>query len=58
MALKGCDFYGINDGGSGIIARRVAGQAGSDEYVSKIPNNKVCKGVVCTHMIYVMYLVL
>ena len=36
----------------------VAGQAGSDEYVSKIPNNKVCKGVVCTHMIYVMYLVL
>ncbi|KAG4962595.1 hypothetical protein JHK82_039285 [Glycine max] len=28
-------------GGSGIIARRVAGQAGSDEYVSKIPNNKV-----------------
>ncbi|KAL2963712.1 hypothetical protein AAZX31_17G216600 [Glycine max] len=28
-------------GGSGIVARRVAGQAGSDEYVSKIPNNKV-----------------
>ncbi|RYR55565.1 hypothetical protein Ahy_A06g030758 isoform C [Arachis hypogaea] len=28
-------------GGSGIVARRVAGQAGSDEFVMKIPNNKV-----------------
>ncbi|XP_027329301.1 far upstream element-binding protein 1-like [Abrus precatorius] len=28
-------------GGSGIVARRLAGQAGSDEFVMKIPNNKV-----------------
>ncbi|KAJ1423449.1 K-like proteiny domain [Sesbania bispinosa] len=28
-------------GGSGIVARRLTGQAGSDEFVMKIPNNKV-----------------
>ncbi|CAL0322539.1 unnamed protein product [Lupinus luteus] len=28
-------------GGSGVVTRRLTGQAGSDEYVSKIPNNKV-----------------
>ncbi|KAF1886254.1 hypothetical protein Lal_00045484 [Lupinus albus] len=28
-------------GGSGVVTRRMTGQAGSDEYVSKIPNNKV-----------------
>lgn len=33
-------------GGSGIVARRVAGQAGSDEFVTKIPNNKVRRGVM------------
>ncbi|XP_004498916.1 uncharacterized protein [Cicer arietinum] len=28
-------------GGSGLVTRRVAGQGGSDEFVMKIPNNKV-----------------
>ncbi|WVZ20650.1 hypothetical protein V8G54_007972 [Vigna mungo] len=28
-------------GGSGIVARRLTGQAGSDEFVMRIPNNKV-----------------
>ncbi|TKY74916.1 Far upstream element-binding protein 1 [Spatholobus suberectus] len=28
-------------GGSGIVARRLTGQAGSDEFVMQIPNNKV-----------------
>ncbi|KAE9588507.1 putative K domain-containing protein [Lupinus albus] len=28
-------------GGSGVATRRLTGQAGSDEYVTKIPNNKV-----------------
>ncbi|XP_061374711.1 uncharacterized protein LOC133316930 [Gastrolobium bilobum] len=28
-------------GGSGIVTRRLTGQAGSDEFVMKIPNNKV-----------------
>ncbi|GAV56958.1 KH_1 domain-containing protein [Cephalotus follicularis] len=28
-------------GGSGIVSRRVSGQSGSDNYVTKIPNNKV-----------------
>ncbi|KAJ4708169.1 Far upstream element-binding protein like [Melia azedarach] len=28
-------------GGSGIVARRLTGQAGSDHFVMKIPNNKV-----------------
>ncbi|KAK7291010.1 hypothetical protein RIF29_05846 [Crotalaria pallida] len=29
------------NGGSGVATRRMTGQAGSDEYVRKIPNNKV-----------------
>ena len=30
-------------GGSGIVARRITGQAGSDNFVMRIPNNKVIK---------------
>lgn len=28
-------------GGSGIISKRVTGQTGADQFVMKIPNNKV-----------------
>lgn len=30
-------------GGSGIVARRLTGQAGSDHFAMKIPNNKVIR---------------
>jgi hypothetical protein len=30
-------------GGSGIVSRRVTGQSGSDTFVMKVPNNKVCR---------------
>lgn len=28
-------------GGSGIVSRRLTGQAGSEQFVMKVPNNKV-----------------
>lgn len=28
-------------GGSGIVSRRITGQSGSDQFVMKVPNNKV-----------------
>ena len=34
-------LYQAESGGSGIVTRRLTGQAGSDEFVMKIPNNKV-----------------
>ncbi|PON86161.1 Polyribonucleotide nucleotidyltransferase [Trema orientale] len=32
---------GAESGGQGVVTRRVGGQAGSDQFVMKIPNNKV-----------------
>jgi len=34
-------LFQAESGGSGVVARRLTGQAGSDEFVMKIPNNKV-----------------
>lgn len=44
MFLDELFLYQAESGGSGIVTRRLTGQAGSDEFVMKIPNNKVWKG--------------
>lgn len=41
MFLDELFLYQAESGGSGIVTRRFTGQAGSDEFVMKIPNNKV-----------------
>lgn len=37
------EYVQAEAGGSGIVARRLTGQAGSDHFVMKIPNNKVIR---------------
>ncbi|KHN29730.1 Far upstream element-binding protein 2 [Glycine soja] len=41
VELMGTPDAIAESGGSGIVTRRLTGQAGSDEFVMKIPNNKV-----------------
>lgn len=35
-------MWQAESGGSGIVGRRLTAQAGSEQFVMKIPNNKVC----------------
>jgi far upstream element-binding protein len=45
-------FRQAEAGGSGIVSRRVTGQSGSDTFVMKVPNNKVCRGFLFVSLFY------
>lgn len=42
-------------GGQGIVSRRISGQAGSEQFVMKIPNNKVTEAFVIFVSIQLVY---
>lgn len=46
-------------GGSGIVTRRIPGQAGADEFVMKVPNNKVGRRSCCLrrHLCMIVFLI-
>lgn len=58
MFLDELFLYQAESGGSGIVTRRFTGQAGSDEFVMKIPNNKVWKGDVYKLMLCTVFYVI